>query len=511
MQEHITGIIHSIETMGLMDGPGVRTVFFLQGCPLRCAYCHNPDSQPPASPGQRVMTPKEVLEVALRQRSYFGAEGGVTFSGGEPLRQGAFLLACLKLLKQHGINTAVDTSGFGGAGLYDQLFPLIDLMLLDVKAFDAQAFHALTGGDFGVYTAFLAALEKHRFQGQVWVRHVMVPGLTDTEEAMDQLVDIILPLAYLVDRIEILPYHVMGVDKYRQMGLAYRLEGVPPMDKARARALEQYALRRFVQRRPVTAVTRIKEEQYKMSDTGRQSFAAAPYDSSPYIHEGIDLRKLPLLRHLSVAEFEELAQDIRVRRVKKGETIFKSGDNADNLYIVCEGQFKIFTYTPDGREQIMYMYNPGDFVGGLNLLKSHSYLYTGQALEDGVICTMSKPFFDRVCLHNPRILRQILEKSYDRIRWAEELISRLSSTNAGIKVAELLLRFSDRYGVDTPEGRRIDFNLNREELGSYAGLTRETFTRKLGEFKDLGYLDFTGSRVILIKNEEALREYFSAL
>ena len=198
---------------------------------------------------------------------------------------------------------------------------------------------------------------------------------------------------------------------------------------------------------------------------------------------------------------------MRVRKVKKAEQIFQSGDPASELYIVCSGQFKIFTYTPDGREQIMYIYNPGDFVGGLNLLTSSRYLYTGQALEESVICTISKPFFDRACLNNPSILRQILEKSYDRIRWAEELIARLSSSNAGIKVAELLLRFAVRYGTPTKEGIRIDLNLNREELGSYTGLTRETFTRKLGEFKDLGYVDFIGSRIILIKDEDAIRSY----
>lgn len=503
----VTGSIHSIETMGLMDGPGVRTIFFLQGCPLRCAYCHNPDSQAAQNANARQMTPEEVLAYALKQKNYFGSDGGVTFSGGEPLRQGEFLLACLKLLKANGINTAVDTSGFGDSRSYAEILPLVDTLLLDVKAFRADRFQSLTGGAFATYLQFLEWIRVCDFHGQIWIRHVMLPGYTDNEAAMDELVGLILPLAYLIDRIEILPYHVMGVDKYRQLGMPYRLEGLPPMDADRAKTLERYALRRLISLRPRTAPPQVKELLQPMTKPRPQDFQPAESAPNLYVHEGIDLRKLPLLRHLSVADFEELAQHVRVRKVKKAEQIFQSGDPASELYIVCSGQFKIFTYTPDGREQIMYIYNPGDFVGGLNLLTSSRYLYTGQALEESVICTISKPFFDRACLNNPSILRQILEKSYDRIRWAEELIARLSSSNAGIKVAELLLRFAVRYGTPTKEGIRIDLNLNREELGSYTGLTRETFTRKLGEFKDLGYVDFIGSRIILIKDEAAIRSY----
>ncbi len=512
----MTGFIHSIETMGLLDGPGARTVFFLQGCPLKCAYCHNPDSQPLRSATAHEMSPMELLAYVQRQRSYYQEDGGVTFSGGEPLLQGAFLLDCLKLLKENGVNTAVDTSGFGDRRYLRDILSYTDTLLLDVKAFDADSFRELTGGDFSNYLRFLDTLRTCGFQGQVWLRHVMVPGLSDSEAAMDALVDLAAPLGFLVDRIDILPYHELGLPKYRQLGLPYRLEGVPPMDRERARELERYANKRYLGRlphdtralNPFTAGQAPKKEpRTTMPTAAPGNFRADSAAPSPYIKEGIDLRKLPLLRHLSVSEFDELAHSVAVRKVKKGEFIFRSGDPAEVLYIVCEGQFKILTHTPDGREQIMYIYNPGDFVGGLNLLKSHSYLYFGQALEDGVICTMDKPFFDRTCLNNPVILRQILEKSYDRIRWAEELVTRLSSSNAGLKVAELLLRMGDRYGSPSPEGTRIDLSLNREELGSYAGLTRETITRKLGEFKELGYVDYTSNRYIVIKDEQALRAY----
>lgn len=513
----VQGNIHSIETMGLMDGPGVRTVFFLQGCPLRCAYCHNPDSQPFQTKGAQRMSPKQVLDIALRQKSYFGEEGGVTFSGGEPMQQGAFLKACLRLMKENGIHTAVDTSGLGDPRYWKDILALTDTLLLDVKAFDAQSFRQLTQADFAVYQRFLKTVAQSDFAGTIWARHVMVPGMTDNQQDMERLVNLLLPLGFMIDRVEILPYHTMGEEKYRQMGIPYALQGLPAMDPGRAKELERYANRFFLKALPhaphaqaiyrASIATANPQKEQTPMNTPRQSFRAEAFDPSLYIREGIDLRKLPLLRYLSVSQFEELASSVAVRRVKKGEFIFKSGDPADVLYIVCEGQFKILTHTPDGREQIMYIYSPGDFVGGLNLLKSHRYLYFGQALEDGVICTMGKAFFDRAVLNNPQILRQILEKSYDRIRWAEELITRLSSSNAGMKVAELLLRLSQRQGENTPEGIRIDLTMTREELGSYAGLTRETITRKLGEFKDLGYIDYATNRVILIKDEQALQDY----
>ena len=517
----ITGNIHSIETMGLVDGPGVRTIFFLQGCPLRCAYCHNPDSQPMNSAAARQMTPRDVLNIALRQKNYYGQEGGVTFSGGEPLAQGAFLLACLQLLKKEGISTAVDTSGFGQPAYYSRILPLVDTLILDVKAFRSGTFQSLVQGAFPVFLRFIEDVLKADFTGQLWIRHVMLPGYTDNEAAMRELVKLVRPLAFLIDRIEILPYHTMGVGKYAELGIPYRLVGVPPMDPDKAKQLERYAHRYYLRTLPkaqlrqtptplpLPAFPQQKESQNALER--KTDFRADPTaDASPYIREGIDLRKLPLLRHLSVSEFEEMAQDVAIKRVKKGELIFKSGDSAGRLFICCAGQFKIFTHTPDGREQIMYIYSPGDFVGGLNLLKGHQYLYNGQALEDAVICTMSKAFFDRVCLPNPRILQQILEKSYDRIRWAEELMTRLYATNAGMKVAELVLRLAARYGTQTAEGMRVELNLNREELGSYAGLTRESITRKLGEFKDLGYVDFEGNRVIIIKDEQALRDHILA-
>ena len=460
------------------------------------------------------MTPDEILKTALRQKSYFGGEGGVTFSGGEPMLQGEFLYESLKLLKQHEISTALDTSGFGDPRFYKQIFPFVDTLLLDVKAFDADSFRDLVKGSFETYKTFLHSLEDNHFEGQIWIRHVMLPGYTDNEASMRALIETILPLSYMIDRIEILPYHVMGVDKYKQMGLEYALPDLPPMDADRAKKLERYANRIFTQalqqNREKNQMKAVRKEKTVMSQFPTKNYRINPKDDDFYTREGIDLRKLPLIRHLSVNLFPELAENVNILRVKKGDIFFQTGDPADRFYIVCEGSFKIFKNTIDGREQILYIYHPGDFVGALNLLKDHRYLYTGQALEDSLICTISKAFFDREFMNNPSILRQILEKSYDRIRWAEDLISRLSSANSGIKTAELILRFADILGEKTAEGIRVDLPLNREEMGSYAGLSRETFTRKLGEFRDLGYLEFSGNRIVIIKDEKALRGYFES-
>lgn len=523
-----TGYIHSFESMGLVDGPGVRTVVFLQGCPLRCAYCHNPDSQPYHSSAAQLFTSEELVKKVLRQKNYFGDEGGVTFSGGEPLRQGAFLLECLKMLKKEGVSTAVDSSGFGDRRFYKEIFELCDTLILDVKAFDEQSFRQLTLGDFNVYLEFLDFL-KNNFHGQIWARHVMLPGVSDNEESMDKFVKMLEPLGYLIDRIEILPYHNMGVEKYKQLGLKYRLEGMEPMDAKRAKELERYAIESFYKLLPDRKKTiisqpvvlyaalgakrtteRAKEVPPKMKihKPNTKRYFADKNEENIYSVNEIDLRKLPIFRYLSVSDFDQMAKEVEVLDYKKGDFIFQSGDASDKLYIVCSGQMKIFTYTVDGREQIMYIYNPGDFVGGHNVLTGHKYLYMGQALENSKICTMSKAFFNRYCISNPMILLQILEKSYDRIRWAEDLISRLSSTNASIKVASLLLRFASRYGTKTEEGTEIDLSLSREELGSYAGLSRETITRKLGELKDLGLIDYRGNKKLIIKDETRLRDYF---
>ncbi len=167
---------------------------------------------------------------------------------------------------------------------------------------------------------------------------------------------------------------------------------------------------------------------------------------------------------------------------------------------------KIYKYLSDGREQILYIYSAGDFVGAFNLLKEDEYKYNAEALEDTVISTLSKETFDEIAIKNPRITLKLLEKAYERIRWAEELVDRLSSGTADAKVAGLLLNLIDDFGIMTKDGIVLDLSINREEMGSYAGISRETMTRKLGLFKELGYIDFIGNKKILIIDEDKLRE-----
>lgn len=219
----MTGRIHSIESMGLVDGPGVRSVVFLQGCPLRCLYCHNPDTQ---RGGGQEISAQELCRRLVRFRPYFGDSGGVTFSGGEPLGQPEFLLECLRHLKAEGIHTCLDTSGVG-LGDYGEILAHTDLVLYDVKHFDPQGYRTITGRDMDATLAFVEAVRAANVP--MWVRHVVVPGLTDGEDHLTALGEYIATLPG-VERVELLPYHTMGVEKYRKLGIPYALEGVPPMD-----------------------------------------------------------------------------------------------------------------------------------------------------------------------------------------------------------------------------------------------------------------------------------------
>ncbi|HHX37060.1 MAG TPA: Crp/Fnr family transcriptional regulator [Clostridiaceae bacterium] len=219
------------------------------------------------------------------------------------------------------------------------------------------------------------------------------------------------------------------------------------------------------------------------------------------------IKHIPLMQDLWAMNIPAIITNLRFFELKRGRFVFQSGDPATSMYIICRGHMKIFYNTIDGKEQIYYLYQEGDFVGGHNILEGTSYLYTGETLDDCLVAEISKDIFDRYLSHNIAIMRRILHKSFERIRWAEDLIQRLATKNTAMKVADLLLRLKENYGYRTPEGIRIELNINREEMGNFSGITRETITRKLGEFKDLGYIDYIGNKVILIKDLEALRNY----
>ena len=230
------GKIHSIESMGLVDGPGIRVVIFFQGCKLRCAYCHNPDTW--GLSGGIETTPEEIIEKIVRFKPYFKRSGGgVTFSGGDPLIQPEFLLECLKLCKQNGIHTAIDTAGFGD-GDYEEILEYTDLVLLDIKHTTSEGYLSLTGKDTTDFKIFLQALRKSKTR--VWVRHVVVPGITDSREHIAKIAEIIKDEVPNVDNVQLLSYHVLGVSKYNDLGIPYKLKGVEPMDKDKTKELQIY-------------------------------------------------------------------------------------------------------------------------------------------------------------------------------------------------------------------------------------------------------------------------------
>ncbi len=237
----MTGRVHSIESMGLVDGPGIRAVVFLQGCALRCRYCHNPDTwelAAPCAPGAgTVMEAEELVRRLVRFKPYFESSGGgVTFSGGEPLQQPDFLLDCLKRCKAAGLHTCIDTAGVG-RGAYEEILQYTDLVLYDVKHFTPEGYKAVTGCEKAETDRFLDAVR--RAGTPLWVRHVVVPGLTDGDAHIAALAAYIKTLPN-VQRAELLGYHLLGREKYKRLGLPYSLEGVPPLgedERARLQAL----------------------------------------------------------------------------------------------------------------------------------------------------------------------------------------------------------------------------------------------------------------------------------
>lgn len=221
------GHIHSIESMGLVDGPGIRTVVFLQGCQLRCQYCHNPDTWACGAASAKEIKPEELVKRLRRFKPYYGATGGVTFSGGEPLLQPEFLVETMKLCHQEGIHTCLDTAGCG-LGDYEEILTHTDLVLLDIKHYTPQGFQAVTGRNTQEWQRFLAAVQALKVP--MWIRHVVVPGLSDGDEHLQGLLEFVSTLKN-VRRVELLPYHTLGVHKYHTLGLPYPLEGVEPLAK----------------------------------------------------------------------------------------------------------------------------------------------------------------------------------------------------------------------------------------------------------------------------------------
>ena len=228
----MNGYIHSTESFGTVDGPGVRFVVFMQGCPMRCLYCHNPDTWAAGRGEQR--SAQSLIDEYMSLKEFL-KNGGITVTGGEPLLQMDFVTELFTLAKQHGIHTCIDTSGItfdpNDTAKLDKLLPLTDLFMLDIKHIDPERHKALTGQDNKNILAFAEYLAKNN--KEMWIRHVLVPNVTDDEYYLHKLGEFIGGLKTL-KALDVLPYHTMAKAKYESLGIPYPLGDIPPATKEQA-------------------------------------------------------------------------------------------------------------------------------------------------------------------------------------------------------------------------------------------------------------------------------------
>ncbi|MCD7728544.1 MAG: pyruvate formate lyase-activating protein [Clostridia bacterium] len=223
------GFVHSFESFGTVDGPGIRYVIFMQGCPIRCAYCHNPDTR--EFSGGTPYSPEQVAQRALKYKNYWGTRGGVTVTGGEPLAQIDFITELFAVLKQKNVHCCADTSGVTynpnsaeSVAKHKRLLQYADLFLLDIKHIDNEKCKSLTGAGNKNTLAFANFLSQNG--KDMWIRYVLVPGINDDDITLGHTAEFIRSLK-TVRKVEVLPYHTMGVVKYKNLGIPYPLEGTP--------------------------------------------------------------------------------------------------------------------------------------------------------------------------------------------------------------------------------------------------------------------------------------------
>ncbi|MDE5587413.1 MAG: pyruvate formate lyase-activating protein [Bacilli bacterium] len=233
------GSVDSIESFGLVDGPGIRTVVFLSGCKLRCKYCHNPEMW---KMGEANYTAEELAKKILKNKPYFRRNnGGVTFSGGEPLLQSEFLIEVCKILKKEGIHIALDTAGVGN-GNYEELLSTVDLVLFDIKHVTEEGYQEITGLEMDPSLKFIESLNKSDVS--VWIRQVIVPGIMDNDSYLEKLSSVLKTIKN-IEKIEFLPYHTMGKEKYKKLGISYPYEDLEEMNKEKCEELYQRFMRNY--------------------------------------------------------------------------------------------------------------------------------------------------------------------------------------------------------------------------------------------------------------------------
>ena len=228
----MTGNIHSIQSLGAVDGPGVRCVVFMQGCPLRCAYCHNPDTWSPE--GGTPTTVDELARRVLRFRPYWKNGGGVTVSGGEPLLQADFVAEFFERLHQEGVQTALDTSGVGRLDAAERVLKNTDLVLCDIKFLTSEDYRRYCRADMANVEGFLSLTAEKNVP--LWIRHVVVPGLTDAPEHLRRVKAKAQSYPNF-EKLEFLPFHKLCMEKYERMGIEFPLKDVPGMTDNRLKEL----------------------------------------------------------------------------------------------------------------------------------------------------------------------------------------------------------------------------------------------------------------------------------
>lgn len=235
------GSVNSVESLGTVDGPGIRAVIFLNGCSLRCKYCHNPETW---IMQEKNYEPSSLVEKVIRYKPYFNHGGGVTFSGGEPLLQPEFLIECSRLFKENGINVALDTAG-AGIGHYEEILKYTDLIIFDVKDVTKERFFDLTGGSIENTWQFLDIARK--MNSKFWIRQVIIPGVNDTFAYMEELDKYIKDHINIdnVERVEFLPYHKLGTEKYEKLHIFNPYQEKEAMDATKCKELYDYFISIF--------------------------------------------------------------------------------------------------------------------------------------------------------------------------------------------------------------------------------------------------------------------------
>lgn len=219
-------------------------------------------------------------------------------------------------------------------------------------------------------------------------------------------------------------------------------------------------------------------------------------------------KKVPIFSFLSDEELSKIVDMTGHKSYKKGDVLCGEGEKSDTLFIINEGGVKLTKLTKDGKEQIVHIYTSGDFFGELSLFNSNeTYNFDVYAISDLKICTLTKKHMDEILISNPTIALKLLEVITKRLTQTENLAQNLATKDAEIRIAYILLEFAEKYGVHVAEGLQVNLPINREEMANYAGVTRETISRKLTIFEELGIIELKGTKVIIIRQLPMLRSY----